>query len=84
MSAARTLAEGNWLKSVFAEALYPDYTLERDRVFRDRMDLVLVVDNNLFMIIRRELGLWSKTKGLQLTCCWSDATFMPQTQRFDG
>ena len=45
MSAARTLAEGNWLRSVFAEALYPDYTLERDRVFRDRMDLVLVVDN---------------------------------------
>ena len=45
MSAARTLAEGNWLRSIFAEALYPDYTLQRDRVFRDRMELILVVDN---------------------------------------
>ena len=60
MSAARTLAEGNWLKSVFAEALYPDYTLERDRVFRDRMELVLVVENK---------PLYDRTKGTRQKGC---------------
>ena len=35
MSLARGVAEGNWLRSLMAEALNPKYCLEMDKVFRE-------------------------------------------------
>jgi len=36
---------GNWLRSLFAEILHHDYVLENDKVIRERMAMMLVVDN---------------------------------------
>lgn len=45
MSAARGIAECNWLRSLFAEACCMDYCLEQDQSFRNMLEMVLVVDN---------------------------------------
>ena len=45
MALARSVAEGNWLRSLFAEVMHHDYVLENGMAIRERMAMMLVVDN---------------------------------------
>ena len=45
MSAARAIAECDWLRSMFAEIRFPQYQMEEDKQWRERMSMMIVVDN---------------------------------------
>ena len=44
VAVSRAISEGNWLRSMLGEALHHDYTLDRDRHFRDKLKLMILVD----------------------------------------
>jgi hypothetical protein len=45
MSLSRALAEGNWMRSMFAEAMHENYTLETDANYRNELAMVATIDN---------------------------------------
>ena len=45
MSAARAVAEANWVRSLIAEARFPHYQLQSDQTLREQVQLVVAVDN---------------------------------------
>lgn len=45
MSLARGVAEAEWIRSLFAEAVCCDYMLERDKELRERLPMVVTIDN---------------------------------------
>ena len=45
MSLARGIAEGNWMRSLLAEAVFEDYKLEKDQEYRERFRMVVTIDN---------------------------------------
>ena len=47
MALARGIAECDWMRSLFAEAVFPEYTLEEDAKYRERFRVVITatVDN---------------------------------------
>lgn len=45
MAAARAVSEGNWMRSLFAEARYYDYELTKDKEFRQRLEMIVTIDN---------------------------------------
>ena len=45
MSLARGIAECDWLRSLMAEALHQDYTLETDKQLREKIHAVVTIDN---------------------------------------
>ena len=44
IAVSRAIAEGNWLRSMLAEAIYSEYTLQNDHFFRERIKLLVLVD----------------------------------------
>ena len=42
---ARDIAECDWMRSLFAEAVFPEYTLEEDAKYREWFRAVITVDN---------------------------------------
>ena len=44
MALARAVAECNWIRSLFGEMVYEDYTLEEDKRFREKLRMMLVID----------------------------------------
>lgn len=45
MGISRAIAEANWMRSLFAEALHDNYELCRDQEFREQMMMVVTCDN---------------------------------------
>lgn len=45
MGISRAIAEANWMRSLFAEALHYNYELCRDQEFREQMMMVVTCDN---------------------------------------
>ena len=45
MAIARAVAEANWMRSLWAEANFPEYTLRTDLQFRNRTPLLVATDN---------------------------------------
>lgn len=45
MGLARALSETEWLRSILAEALHENYTLEKDKTLREKVPVVAVIDN---------------------------------------
>ena len=45
MALARGIAECDWMRSLLAEAIFPEYSLEHDVKFRERFRAVITVDN---------------------------------------
>ena len=45
MGLARALSETEWLRSILAEALHEEYTLEKDKTLREKVPVVAVIDN---------------------------------------
>jgi hypothetical protein len=45
MSLSRGIAEGEWIRSLFGEALNPDYQLKEDKRFREKIGMVCLIDN---------------------------------------
>ena len=45
MGVSRSLAEGDWLRSLFAEATQFDYCLSEDRTRRQQLPMVAITDN---------------------------------------
>ena len=45
MAAARAVSEGNWMRSLFAEARYYDYDMTMDKEFRQRLAMLVTIDN---------------------------------------
>lgn len=45
MGISRVIAEGDWLRSIFTEAIQQDYTLAEDKIHRQVFPMVAVTDN---------------------------------------
>ena len=45
MGLARAIAEGDWIRSLFAEALQSDYVLREDKMRRQHFEMVAITDN---------------------------------------
>ena len=45
MAIARAVVETNWMRSVWAKARRPDYTLQNDLEFRNQTPLLVATDN---------------------------------------
>lgn len=45
MSLARGIAEAEWIRSLFAECLHENYSLECDKEFRECLEMVVTIDN---------------------------------------
>lgn len=45
MSLSQGLAEGEWVRSMFAELTQPAYTLDEDKVCRERMPMMCLIDS---------------------------------------
>ena len=45
MSLSRGIAEGEWIRSLFGEALNPDYQLKEDKRFSEKIGMVCLIDN---------------------------------------
>ena len=45
MALARGIAEANWIRSLFGEALNESYRLDQDRSFRNKIGLTVTIDN---------------------------------------
>jgi hypothetical protein len=45
MSLSKGIAEANWMRSLFAEALNPNYVLQHDKIFRNQLQIIVTIDN---------------------------------------
>ena len=45
MSFTRGISEFDWMRSLFAEAIFEDYSLEQDESFRECLKTIVTVDN---------------------------------------
>ena len=45
MSLARGIAECDWMRSLFAEARFPEYDLAQDQLFREKIKTIITIDN---------------------------------------
>jgi hypothetical protein len=45
MAVSRAIAEGDWLRSLLAEARFSDYSLEEDAKFRKSLGMMICIDN---------------------------------------
>lgn len=44
MALARAVAECNWIRSLFGEMIYENYTLEKGKQYREKIRMMLVID----------------------------------------
>lgn len=45
MGVSRAIAEAEWIRSLFAEALHPGYDLTKDGMFREKIGMIVTIDN---------------------------------------
>ena len=45
MSVARGIAECDWIRSMMAEVRFPNYELKNDKFFREKLEMMVIVDN---------------------------------------
>ena len=76
MSAARAVAEANWVRSLIAEARFPHYQLQSDQTLREQVQLVVAVDNKPVYDHVHGDGIVVRVQASNTTLRWVDTRQM--------